>query len=484
MAEDHARSIATIGLLALILAVTADGQPHVIKGVSLDTITVSVPLAILACLPYMWRKGIGSVPRYLLGMSALLFLACGLVSAVANGGHLGSLLTVVRYASYFVLAIVVSVVTRDPAVRRLVLWTIALSGAATAVLAVFQYANPQLTPGMHGVGAEITTRVVGTFYNSNFYAEYLILVFGVVLALMLTEGVAGRILSGLFGVLVLGALLLTYTRGSWIGLAVGLLVFVVFVDIRYLVVAAVGAVAALFVPGVMSRLQSSSANASSADFRLDLWQIAGEAMKRRPIFGYGPGNFLDAHRDVVMTRPELFQGYMAFGAHNSYFELAAEIGILGGFMFFVVTVLYATRGVFIAARAGVDRTTKYLALGLSVGLIGLVANTFTSNTFQHPQSGLFFWILSGVVAGLGVGLWDQPPRPVKSAEVPVHGVGSGSLVTRWALWVRSFFDMMWRASTAFAWTSTARSGGESWLESSVVLRAIFGARKMSDTHGS
>jgi hypothetical protein len=149
----------------------------------------------------------------------------------------------------------------------------------------------------------------------------------------------------------------------------------------------------------------------------------------------------------------------------------------------VVTLMYATRGFFVAARAGVDRTTRYLALGLSVGLIGLVANTFTSNTFQHPQSGLFFWILSGVVAGLGTGLWDQPPRSVRSAEIPQRGPGSGSLAARWVLSVRHFVGSMWHASSAFAWTATGRTGGESWLESSVVMRAILGARKGANTQG-
>ena len=181
MSEEHARSLATIGLVGLVLAVTANGQPQSVGRLSLDTIIAGVPLAIALCLPYVWRKGVDTVPRYLMGPAALFFLVWGLASVAANGGALSSLLTMARYASYFLLAIVVSVVAQDALVRRLLLWTITVTAALTAVLAYLQFLDPQFTPGMNGISAEITTRVVGTFYNSNFYAEYLLLVLGIVL---------------------------------------------------------------------------------------------------------------------------------------------------------------------------------------------------------------------------------------------------------------------------------------------------------------
>jgi O-antigen ligase len=482
ISEERARSLAGIGIIGLILAVTAYDQPASFGGIPLDTVVVGVPLAILFCLPYVRRKGIESVPRYLLGIPALLFLAWGLVSVVVTGGQFASWLTMARYASYFLLAVTVSVVAQDVALRRLMLWVMVVSGAATSVLAYAQYVNPSLTPGMNGISPEITTRVVGTFYNSNFYAEYLLLVLGVVIAFVFTEKLVGRVIAGALGLVMLGAFLLTYTRGSWLGLAIGLLVFIVIVDVRYLAVAAILGAGALLVPGVLARLRQSQTNAGSADFRFGIWQIAGEAIRRHPFFGYGPGNFLDAYREVVMTRPDLFQGYLGFGAHDSYFELAAEIGALGGFLFFVVTAMYATRGLFIATRDGVDRETKFLALGLSVGLVGFVANTFTSNTFQHPQSGLFFWILSGVVAALGAGLWQCEARDAQRQATPLAFAGS-SAVARWLMALRDWARLSWRASTSFGATSTPRSGYCGWLSSSVFMRWVFGSHHADDSEG-
>jgi O-antigen ligase len=469
----------------MVLAVTSFGRPLSVGRLSIDAVVIMVPVTILLCLPYVRRIGLSAVPPYVLGPVTLVFLVCSLASFVANGGQPDSLLTVVRYASYVLLVMTIAVVTQDTAVRRLLLWSIAITGALTAVLALAQYLDPKLTPGMNGIGPEITTRVVGTFYNSNFYAEYLILVIGVIVALLFTEGVLGRVIAALSGVIVSVALLLTYTRGSWIGIVVGLVIVVIIVDMRYLLlVAAAGAAGILLVPGVTARLSQSQSNQGSAQFRVGLWKVAGEAMRTHPVFGDGPGNFYGAYREVITVHPELFAGYLFFGAHNAYFELTAEIGILGGLAYFVLTLLFATRGLYIATREGVDHDTKFIALGLSAGLIAFVVNSFTSDTFQHPQSGLFFWILAGVVAGLGASLWQAPIRSDESAGLGTEGLVGGSAATHAVSGVRAYFHRAWRASLFFHRFAEPGDERGNWLTSSRVIRAIFGSGPGDTPQGS
>lgn len=477
LSESHARSVAAIGLIALVLLVTAAGPTMKIAGVTVDPVILGVPLAILACIPYVRRRGLGSAPGYIFGPASLVFLVVALLSVVANGARFDSFLTCARYAAYLLLTLVVAVVAQDRALRRLLLWVIALSCGATTILAFMQYIHPSgLTPGMNGIDSTITTRVVGSFYNANFYAEYLLLCAGVIVALFLTEEGRARELVLVLGFSLAGALFLTYTRGSWLGLVVGLLVLIVVVDLRLLIPIAIAGVAGvLLVPGVARRLAASNANDASANFRLGLWQVAGEAMRRKPIFGYGAGNFLEAYRQVILTRPELYAGYLTFGAHDSYFELAAETGILGGIAFLFVTVIFATRGIYIATRKGIDRETKMLSIGLSVGLVGYVANTFTSNTFQHPQPAMFFWLLSGVVAALGAGVWEAAPRLAEPARTPAEGATAGSLATRATYAVKNFASRMWRGSLTFETTATPKSADGERLTSSFFLRLLFGS---------
>lgn len=474
LSDEHALSIAVLGLVGLIFAVTADGQSHSFGRLTLDTVISGVPVAIALCLPYVRRKGLAGTSNHLLGPAALGFLAWGLLSVVANGGQLGSLLTMVRYASYFLLALVISVVAQEAPVRRILLWAIALSAGATSVLAFLQFKYPQLTPGMNGISSEISTRVVGTFYNSNFYAEYLLLAMGCVAALAFTSRGRGRALAILLGVACTVAMLLTYTRGSWIGLAIAVAIFSVVTDVRYLfAVAVAGAASLMAVPGVAARLAGSASNSSSADFRLGLWKAAGLAMESRPVFGFSPGEFLTAYKQVVTSRPELYQGYLVFGAHNAYFALAAETGVLGGILFFLATVSHATKAIFVATREGMDDERRYTALALGAVMIGFVFNTFTSNTFQHPQSALFFWILSGIAAAAGTGAWSAQPRALQRR--PLRGVLAGSAATGWIVHLRDLVAEMWRASTTFSWTARARERATGAIGSSVVMRAIFGS---------
>jgi len=477
MTESHARSIAAIGLALLILAVTTTGQSVAIGPVSADPIVLGVPLAILLCLPYARYRGLGSVPSYLLGPAALVFMLMAIVSVAWSGAHADSYLTVVRYASYLLLAFVVSVVSQDAPFRRLILWVIVLSGAVTTVLAFVQFLNPPpLIPGEAYLGEDIKTRVAGTFYNSNFYAEYLVLLIGVVLALAMTEKGKGRLIAGIIGIMGAVTLFLTYTRGSWVALAVGLLVLIVLTDIRYiavLVAAGIGAVVA--VPGVLTRLSASSANEKTADFRLGLWKVAGEAIRRHPLLGVGIGNFLAAYREVVRARPDLYVGYLSFGAHNAYFALMAEIGVIGGLAFLVLTFTYAVKGLFVATRANISDEVKYTALGLSVGLIGFVVNTFTSNTFQHPQPALFFWILSGIVAGLGAGLWQSDIRPEPCPRAVGDGLTGGSVFTSWVSHARCALDTLWRESFVFSRVALPEKPQDGWFASSIFMRILFGS---------
>jgi len=477
MTESRAKSIAALGLVALIVAVTATGRPIGVGSLSFDSIVLGSPIAILLCLPYVRIRGTGSVPRYLVGPAALLFLLMAVLSVAWNGAHLDSYLTVVRYASYVLLAFVVSIVTQDKALRRLVLWVLALGGAATAPFAVLQYLHPpEFVPGMTDLGGGIETRIFGTFYNANFFAEYLVLLAGVVIALCLTEKGWGRLLAIVIGAVGVVMLFLTYTRGSWIGLAVGLIVLIVLTDVRYLALLAAGGIAAvLAVPGVLTRLSASSANDSTADFRLGLWKVAGEAIKRHPVFGVGVGNFLVAYREVVVARPDLYVGYLGFGAHNAYFALMAEIGAIGGLAFLVLTVTYAVKGLFVATRANISDEVKYTALGLSVGLIGFVVNTFTSNTFQHPQPALFFWILSGIVAGLGAGLWGADIRPEPCARRVEEGLTGGSMLASWVSRARCALDTLWRESFVFSRVALPEKPQDGWFASSIFMRVLFGS---------
>ena len=108
-------------------------------------------------------------------------------------------------------------------------------------------------------------------------------------------------------------LYMTNSRGSMIALAGVLAAYFIIkyggakAIISSLVLAPVGLV-------IMSSFRAVSSDEESARGRLYAWWDGLEMLKANPIFGVGSGNFIDHHGRV---------------AHNSYVQVAAELGLIG-----------------------------------------------------------------------------------------------------------------------------------------------------------
>jgi len=96
------------------------------------------------------------------------------------------------------------------------------------------------------------------------------------------------------------------------------------------------------VKGVLPRL---SINLIKEDPRFSVWQVAFFAIKEKPVFGWGPGNFsvaFDKHYDPSLPHINTDWGSWYDKAHNFVFDTAVESGILGlavyllffGFLFY------------------------------------------------------------------------------------------------------------------------------------------------------
>jgi len=440
---------AAIAFAVLIAAVTFVTERIHIAGLPVDAIVAGVPIAVLLAVPYLTRREHVRLRWELIAWPAGVFLAASLLSVIANGGRLGDLMTVFRYATYGVLTVVVGALATDSRIRRFLLWAIIVVGAATTLVAAFQYLNLEPTPGLEGLEPEIATRVRGTFNNANTYAEYLILVLGAGLALAVKERGRWRTVAVALSAVLFGTLLLTYTRGSWLALAIALAIAIPLAQPRLVapVVAAVAAAIALS-PGVLARVTGMLKLEGTAVFRIRLWRVGLAALGASPLLGAGPGRFLEAYEATVLQRFDLFTGYLRYGAHNSYLTLGVEIGLIGTAAFAVLVVFLATRGLFIASRDGVTSGRRSEVLILGAGLTAFVLNSLTSNCFQHPQAAVFFWLTAGLLIGAADETLDAPladlPEPA-----PARGITSSSVA--FAVWRRESRALRraWRGSVLF-----------------------------------
>jgi putative inorganic carbon (hco3(-)) transporter len=395
--------VALVALSLLVLVVPIVPGRIMVGRLPLDAVTVALPLALLASYPFLRRLGARRVPSLLFEVPALLFLAIALVGVVFAQDRPGAVMALARYAAYFALAGAVSAVCVRAANRRALSWAAVGGVAVTVVQATVQYLRPSHTVASFGFSDAVAARVIGSFGNPNAYAEYLVVALAIVASVVLTERRAWRWVAGavLAGGLV--AFALTYTRGSWLALLVGVLAASLIVDIRWSAAfAALGAALLAIVPGGLARLTSVFQAKGGASVRLPLWRLALHMVGLHPFTGVGLGGYLRALTAQVKATPEIVPpGIELFSAHDSYLMVAAETGIPGGLAFiWLVARIVRMCGVY-AARL-VRGSSEWLRhAALTAGVVAFAANAITDNTFQNPRGATVFWMLAGLMAANG-----------------------------------------------------------------------------------
>ncbi|HAN62070.1 hypothetical protein A3K33_01140 [Candidatus Azambacteria bacterium RIFOXYC1_FULL_41_20] len=131
----------------------------------------------------------------------------------------------------------------------------------------------------------------------------------------------------------------------------------------------------------LSRITRASIQDTTVQQRFTEWGIAWNAFLTRPIFGYGPNNYLYLHNIFLNSRVYNLQETNFDRAHNAYLDYASMSGILGllGYMFLIgalfwvfwknklwpfasLAVAYAVQSFFVF-----DSPASYIALFLTIG---------------------------------------------------------------------------------------------------------------------
>ncbi len=374
-----------------------------INGVIADQIGTSpykpqLALAVIAVLVMVRRRMFRFAwSPVLLG---LLVLAAGFcLSFVAAADPVTSLDLLLSYARdllYFLVVYALLLSTDSLRTTTMVAVLVLAGLAGLTVIHEFVLHNSGSLFGLSRVplvqeGGALTPRHAGTSPDVNFWSRLLILFTPMALSLLaMSRSLRDRLLwAGATLALLLGVYL-TQSRGGFIALFVGLVVWAVLAGGWYrksLLFLPVALLVIVPVSGIGSRLGTLTAvlsgSTTTADpsvvtrkrLQLDAWNMFLD----RPITGHGIGSY-----------PALFLQYdrlanfddrvdIVVAAHNFYFEQAADGGVvlLLGWAFFFGTVFFVALRTMIGARRAGDDPSRFLALGVIGGLVGwLLASVF------------------------------------------------------------------------------------------------------------
>jgi putative inorganic carbon (hco3(-)) transporter len=227
-------------------------------------------------------------------------------------------------------------------------------------------------------GYRASGRGTGIFGNTNDMALHLVTMLPISIALLFgSKGVGRKIFYGVCSALAIAAIVLSYSRGAFLGLVVVLIYFTIKLGGRHrieilLAIFGVGIVLMLLAPSgyggrLLSIFMPSLDPAGSADARRgELFRSIYIAL-RHPLLGIGMGNY----------QPEM--SYRGLVTHNSYTQVAAEAGMLAlvSYLMFIISPLRKLGQIAretLAARR--DSSFYYLAIGLQASLIAYMVSSF------------------------------------------------------------------------------------------------------------
>ena len=260
-----------------------------------------------------------------------------------------------------------------------------------------------------------TTRVYSYLGNPNLLAGYILpaVVFSLVAAFAWQGWIKKALALTMFFVNT-ACLILTFSRGGWIGLVVSFLIAIALLvywwsiemppfwrrwSLPIIIGGLIGALllAVIFVEPVRLRVVSIFADRkdSSNNFRRNVWDAVFEMIRDRPIIGIGPG-----HGSFNKIYP-LYQHprYTALSAYSVFLEVTVETGFVG-----LAAFLWLLIVTFNAAFLQISRLRKlrsvdgYWLIGAIATMAGMLAHGTVDTVFYRPEVNTIWWLMLALVA--------------------------------------------------------------------------------------
>ncbi|MDA2922298.1 O-antigen ligase family protein [Patescibacteria group bacterium AH-259-L07] len=280
-------------------------------------------------------------------------------------------------------------------------------------------------------------RIFSAVGQANFLGSWLLLVIPIAIYGIRKKHIAIKAFSSILLVFLVWALILTKSRGAW----VGLIALIVFMSIVYLwrlkrvlviipivcFVALVGFVIFLNSADIdsttlkspfMGRLASFTDLEEAGNYRLMHWKASLDLIKKRPVIGYGLGvqrfNFPKYYQPefAVYEKPNIYLDY----AHNDILDILLAAGFIGlfAYLFLIGSVFWHGLRYFLRRQKN-----GVLVLLLLSGLFAYLVSILFS--FHVMSTLVYFWVFIVLVIVMAKNLiksdWDFTAHVRASGEL-------------------------------------------------------------------
>ena len=328
---------------------------------------------------------------FIKGKAALVYIIIIIFGGVLSFAIADSIPIALIYTLFISVVFLFIILVKNKLALKSILLAAVIAALGTALIGIYQYLTGNIEVGW--IDSEMFSgmvRIYSTFENPNVYGEYLLFMIplGVVLFFSSKRWLYKLLWAGATLLMVV-AMLLTMSRGCWIGLAAGIFIYFVIADRRFLWLFFAAVILMPFVlpESIMVRLLSiGNLEDSSSLYRLYIWLGTFSMLKDYWLTGVGLGT--KAFSGVYSAYA--YNGIIAPHPHNMYLNIMSETGIVGfiGFIWFAVTGLKNS----ISTAFNGAGFKKHMGAGLTAAFIGIFVQGIFDNVFYNYRIVLMFWM--------------------------------------------------------------------------------------------
>jgi O-antigen ligase len=346
------------------------------------------------------------LPKSFLSLPILLYLAVLLISSIQGTNFLISARHLIRKTLEYAALYFVIIDTFNSRKRLRIFLTVLLCSISLITIdGIIQYFTRYEFLRQRVI---IAGRIAGPFEYPDGFGNYLVMILPLVIVSSLYKFKV-RYFTYLLRIITFILIFLLFTnvtKGAWIGFIVSLVFLAMFFQkkksltfILIFLIMAFFMLTPSFKSHIFSQFDMSNPSITQ---RFDLWQTGWNMFIDRPLFGQGLGTYMNNYEKYQTPRPRpVGQGGLWY-AHNSYLQILAENGIIGLVSFLTIIFILFKR----TSKLIIRRENGYLfnlLFGLTTGMLAYLIQIFFDSTFYSlPNSVLFWYILSVLVATVGL----------------------------------------------------------------------------------
>ncbi len=329
-----------------------------------------------------------------LGLFIILFIAVYLFAAVTSFAAFKSFTIWGIYFAFMAMYFVIINSVNSKKTLNNILVTFVMSGFLVCLYGICQYLFGWDTNQAwmdEEMFEDIKMRIYSTLGNPNVLGEYILLVLPVSIGLMWTRKKAySKIVYAFISALMFGALILTFSRGCWLGIMLAAAIFITFAAGKLwgLSLIALPVLPMVLPESIINRFASiGNMEDSSTSYRVYIWMGTLAMIKDFWLSGIGMGQ--EAFTQVYPFYS--YNGIVAPHSHNLFLQILVESGVVGIAAFLIITILFLRRMMVGYQAGGKGDVISTVITAISAGVCGFLAQGMFDNCFYNYRVMLVFW---------------------------------------------------------------------------------------------